>query len=86
MIKCVTQKKLYLTQQLAEEALIGARTRFDYAKSYGPVAVYRCDDCGYFHLTSKGPVNEALTQQLKDGKIDRQKQADDWLNKLKHKR
>lgn len=86
MIKCVTQKKVYLTQQLAEEALVGARTRFNYAKGQGPVAVYKCDDCGYYHLTSKGPVNPTLTQRLKDGTIDREKQADEWLNKMKYKR
>lgn len=86
MIKCVTQKKIYLTQELAEKALIGARTRFDYADGHGPIAVYQCDDCSYFHLTSKGPVNPTLAQQLKDGQIDRQKLADEWLNKLKHRR
>lgn len=86
MIKCSTQKKVYLTQALAEEALIGARTQFEYAKGQGPVAVYKCDDCGYYHLTSKGQVNSTLTQHLKDGTIDREKQANDWLNKMKHKR
>jgi hypothetical protein len=86
MIKCVTQKKVYLTQELAEEALIGARTRFEYATGQGPVAVYRCEDCGYFHLTSKGPVNTTLDQHQKNGKIDREKQANEWLNKMKHKR
>lgn len=86
MIKCVTQKKVYLTQALAEEALIGARTRFEYAKGQGPVAVYKCDDCGYFHLTSKGQINAALTKRLDDGTIKREKEANEWLNKIKHKR
>lgn len=86
MIKCATQKKVYLTHQLAEEALIGARTRFDYAQGNGPVAVYSCNDCGYYHLTSKGNINSTLAQHVKEGKIDRQKQADAWLTKLKRKR
>lgn len=86
MIKCASQKKIYSTQEQAEEALLGAHTRFNYAEGRGPVAVYKCDDCGYFHLTSKGPVNATLAQHLKEGKIDRQKLADEWLNKLKHKR
>lgn len=86
MIKCVTQKKVYLTQALAEGALVGARTRFDYAKDRGPVGVYKCNDCGYYHLTSKGPVNPTLTQNLNDGTIDREKEANEWLNKMKHKR
>lgn len=86
MIKCVTQKKVYLNREIAEEALLGARTRFEYAAGQGPVAVYQCEDCGYFHLTSKGLVNEKLAQHLKEGKIAREKQANEWLNKLKHKR
>lgn len=86
MIKCVSGKRVYVTREQAEEALVGAHTRFDYARGQGPVNVYRCDDCGYFHLTSKGPVNEVLQQRKKEGKIDREKEADAWLNKLKHKR
>lgn len=85
MIKCVTGKKAYLTQELAEEALIGAHTRFDYGKGQGPVNVYRCEDCGNFHLTSKGTINAKLNRQLKEGKIDREKQANDWLNKIKRR-
>lgn len=85
MIKCVTGKKAYLTQELAEEALIGAHTRFDYGKGKGPVGIYRCEDCGNFHLTSKGPVNSKLDQHLKDGTINRQKQADEWLNKFRRR-
>ena len=85
MIKCVTGKKVYLTHDQAEEALIGARTRFDYTDGHGPVGVYKCDDCSYFHLTSKGSVNTRLSREMKEGKIDRQKQADEWLRKLKHK-
>lgn len=82
MIKCVTGKKVYLTQELAEEALIGAHIRFYYAKGQGPVAVYRCDDCGYFHLTSQGPLNTQLEKYIKNGKMDKQKEADEWLRKL----
>jgi hypothetical protein len=85
MIKCVSGKKAYLTREHAEEALVGAHTRFDYAQGRGPVNVYTCEDCGYFHLTSKGPVNEVLAKRQKEGKIDREKEADAWLNKLKRK-
>lgn len=85
MLKCSTHKKVYATETLAEEALIGARTAYDYPHNNGPVAVYRCDDCGYYHLTSRGPMNIKLQQLLKDGSINRQKEADAWLAKLKHK-
>jgi hypothetical protein len=86
MIKCVTGKKTYQTAELAEEALIGAHTRFEYKGGQGPIAVYNCLDCGLYHLTSRGPMNATLQKQLGTGEIDRQKQADDWLNKLRHKR
>jgi len=86
MIKCVTGKNAYATQELAEEALLHAHTRLDFAKGRGPVSVYRCDDCGYFHLTSKGPINPALDHYLRTEKFERDKQATGWLNKLKHKR
>ena len=68
---------------IAEGALIEARTRFEYRLGSGPVAVYKCEDCGYYHLTSKGEMNVRLAQYLKEGKIERQKEADRWLNKIK---
>lgn len=74
---------MYPTQQVAEDVLIEARTRYDYAQGYGPVGVYKCDDCGEYHLTSQGPMNEKLATYLRDGKIDLQKEADRWMKKFK---
>ena len=74
---------MYLTKEIAEDALIEARTNFEYASGSGPVSVYQCEDCGYYHLTSKGPVNEKLAKFLAEGKIDRQKEANRWLRKIK---
>lgn len=85
MIKCVSGKKVYLTREHAEEALIGAHTRYDYANGQGPVNVYQCEDCGYYHLTSKGTLNDVLARQKQAGKIDRDKEAAAWLNKLKRR-
>lgn len=85
MSGCVSGKKIYPTQQVAEEALIGAHTQFDYSKGNGPVSVYLCEDCGNYHLTSRGSMNERLAQLLKDGKIDRQKEAYQWEDKLKRR-
>ena len=83
MIRCISNKKVYLTEDIAEQALIEAHTQFEYKKGSGPVAVYRCDDCGYFHLTSQGLMNQTLAQLLKNGKIQRQKEANQWIHKLK---
>jgi hypothetical protein len=82
MIKCSTGKRVYLSESLAEDALIDAHSRSPYAGT-GPINIYRCDDCGYFHFTSKGKMNEKLAQQFVNGKIKRNQEANQWLNKLK---
>jgi hypothetical protein len=85
MLKCVSGKKGYPTEAIAEDVLIETRTRFDYAPNNGPVTVYRCDDCGNYHLTSRGEVNKKLAEYLADGKIQKQKEADRWMDRLKNK-
>ncbi len=83
MVKCASHKRVYQSHDLAVDALIEARTRFEYPPAAGPVAVYKCEDCGYYHLTSKGKMDERLEGLLKDGNISRQKQANQWIAKLK---
>lgn len=34
-------------------------------------------------MTSQGKMNDRLAAQLKDGKIKLQKEANEWLNKIK---
>ncbi len=82
MLKCPSSKRIYLTEGLAEDALIDAHSRNNYAGT-GPVAVYQCEECGYYHFTSKGKMNEKLAQQMANGKIKLQQQATHWMNKLK---
>ena len=74
---------MYPSQEIAEDALIEARTQFDYKENQGPIGIYLCEDCGYYHLTSQGKMNERLAAQLKDGKIKLQKEANQWMDKLK---
>ena len=83
MKPCVTGKKMYPSEEIAEYALIEARTQFEYKENQGPIGVYLCDDCGYYHLTSQGKMNDRLASQIKDGKIKLQKEANQWLGKLK---
>jgi hypothetical protein len=85
MIKCVSNKKVYLTEDQAEAALIDAQIHYDYRGRSGPVAVYRCDDCGYYHLTSQGPPNKKLAEMISNGKLKRLKEGDRWAEKLKKK-
>ncbi|HCW06084.1 MAG TPA: hypothetical protein DGG95_01820 [Cytophagales bacterium] len=82
MLKCRTGKRVYPTQALAEDALIDAHSRHSYAGS-GPIAVYQCEECGYFHFTSKGKMNERLTEQIASGKIKLHQQANEWSKKFK---
>jgi hypothetical protein len=84
MITCVSNKKPFLSKELAEEALIESHSQFEH-KGGGPVAIYQCEDCGYFHLTSKGQMNPRLATLIQEGKIDRARQANQWLHKIKKK-
>lgn len=85
MDRCISGKRIYFTRQIAEDALIESWTRFNYTANNGPVAVYQCEECGHFHLTSRGPMNEKLSKALAEGGIGRQKEANRWLDKLKKK-
>ena len=79
---CPSGKRAFVTEVQAEEALIDTRTRRGDDRQ-GPVGVYRCEDCGQFHLTSKGPMNARLAQYIKDGKLKLNQEANRWLGKLK---
>jgi len=82
-MKCNSGKRSYLTGQLAEEALIEAHINFDYRSGGGPVAIYMCDECGTYHLTSRGTRNERLAGLIEGGFIQKQKQAAQWQQKFK---
>jgi hypothetical protein len=58
---CSSHKKIYHTRELAEDALLDSHQRFHYRGNNGPVGVYQCSDCGYFHFTSKGETNPKLS-------------------------
>ena len=79
-MKCPTQKRLYYSEAMAEDALIEARIRF---VNNSAVGVYHCDDCGQWHLTSQGPMNARLKSKLDDGSISRENDAIDWEKKFR---
>jgi hypothetical protein len=83
--KCPTHKKIYPTESVAEEALIAAWIAYDYPQGNGPVNIYICDDCGNYHLTSKGAMNKKLEEQIASGKIRRDKDVNAWMDKIKRK-
>jgi len=82
MLKCRTGKRVYPTEALAEDALIDAHCRNNYA-STGPIAVYQCEECGYYHFTSKGKMNERLAEQITSGKIKLHQQANEWSKRFR---
>jgi hypothetical protein len=81
-MKCASGKRIYPSQSLAEEALIDAHSRNRYSGT-GPVSVYQCEECGYYHFTSKGPMNKALSDAISSGKIKLEQQANEWSRKWK---
>lgn len=76
---------MYATEEIAEEALIEAWTRFAFHERHGPVAVYQCEDCGAFHFTSRPPMNEKLAAALREGRIERQTEVKRWEDKWRRR-
>jgi hypothetical protein len=77
---------MYPTELIAEEALISAWIAYQYTRGDGPIGVYLCEDCGSYHLTSKGTMNNKLQAAISSGKIQRSKEINTWLNKIRRKR
>jgi hypothetical protein len=80
---CPTGKRMYPTEVIAEEELLAAWATYRYRPGNGPVAVYRCGDCGAFHFTSKGPMNETLSRFLESGNFRTDQEGRWWSRKLK---
>ncbi|MBX2952002.1 MAG: hypothetical protein KF870_05825 [Leadbetterella sp.] len=73
-------KRSYLSEELAVMALLEVRSRFEMNSS---VTVYPCEDCGSWHLTSKGVMHPELAASLRSGEMNRRKEADHWERKLR---
>ena len=84
-MKCVSGKTVYETESMAEDALIDHWVRHGHAEDSGPQAIYRCEDCGRFHFTKRGPMNGKLAEALGDGTIARLRRAAGWEEKLRRK-
>ena len=79
---CSTQKRPYDDETMAVEALIQWYIRND-SRSAGPTNVYQCEECGYWHFTSKGGLHEKLLDPEVKKYIEREKRAFEWEQKLK---
>ncbi|HEY0740990.1 MAG TPA: hypothetical protein VGD40_05980, partial [Chryseosolibacter sp.] len=80
---CPTGKIVYASTSIAEDVLIELWSKNDYHAASAPVAIYQCDDCGFYHLTSRGPMNEKLSAAIASGQIKRQREANRWEDKFK---
>jgi hypothetical protein len=80
---CPTGKIVYGSQAIAEDVLIELWSKNEYNPVSAPVGVYRCEDCGFFHLTSKGVMNEKLSAAIASGKIKLLREANRWEDKFK---
>lgn len=83
---CETNKKMYQTESIAEEALITAWTAYSYKSNNGPIGVYLCDVCGTYHLTSKGEMNKKLAAYMASGALKKDQEAERWRLKLMKKK
>jgi len=77
---------MYPTESIAEDALISAWTTYQYTRGQGPIGVYFCKECGSYHLTSKGTINNKLQESITSGKIQRSKEIEAWLDKIRRKK
>lgn len=84
-LRCSSGKNKYHSEEAAEDALLELWLKNNYGSGQGPVGVYRCDDCGEFHLTSKGVMTGRLLDIIRSEKFKRQQEAKNWEEKIKRK-
>lgn len=82
MEKCSSGKRGYASAEIAEEALLEANIQYEFGRGKGPVTFYRCENCGQYHLTSQGTMNERLAAVINSGKLNRLKEATRWTRKF----
>lgn len=82
-MSCSTKKICFISREVAEEELMANRAKYNYSPGSGPVNIYKCNICEYYHFTSKGEMNPKLLSKDSKKKIDRESEANYWLNKLK---
>lgn len=81
MKTCPSGKRRYATATLAEDALMEVHAEYAYPPGQGPIAIYACEECGDFHFTSRGPMNERLKRALESGQLRTRQMASRWARK-----
>ena len=80
---CVTGKRILETEALAEEALVQHHIINVYRAGEGPRNIYVCEDCGYWHFTSKGDAHALFADERVTKRIEQERIANQWERKLK---
>ena len=83
MRQCITGKIAYERESLALEALLELWIRNNYVRGTGPITIYRCEDCGWYHHTSSGTMHPQLQDFIESGEFSRRRRAFEWEEKLK---
>lgn len=82
-MKCSSGKRAYSNLVLAKETLIQHHIRNNYKRGEGPINVYECQECGNWHFTSKGAENEIFEDQEVMARIESERRAFLWEQKLR---
>ncbi|MEQ9467884.1 MAG: hypothetical protein RLN88_10770 [Ekhidna sp.] len=81
--RCISGKLSFAVESLAIEALIQNHIRNSYRDGQGPVNIYLCEDCGEWHFTSKGSKHHLLNDPEVRERIDSERRAYEWEQRLK---
>lgn len=77
-VRCVSGKRAYEKQEDAEDALIRSRIN---SGEHGAKNIYLCDDCGHWHLTSKGPLSDLIDKYARE--IQRARTGEFWKDRFR---
>jgi hypothetical protein len=78
-MRCSTGKNGYYTEAEVQEALIRSHIRFVKAASN----YYQCNDCGEYHLTSKGEPHPILDDPTVQQRIKQERLSQDWEGRFR---
>ena len=78
-MSCSTGKSCYFTEEEVREALIRSQIRFLKAASN----YYQCNDCGEYHLTSRGGQHPVLSEPAVQKRIKQERQSQDWEERFR---
>ena len=83
IMRCVTGKRCFESEELAVEALVQHHIINHYSEGQGPINVYHCPHCEHWHFTSKGERNEILNDPGTQARIKKERQSNYWERKLR---